>query len=805
MDPFTPRDESGPDLRGRLYGPAESGPQPKGKTMKSESNNAPRIATELVVRVYRSFKAENPGRDQEVTQFTLQCVIAMFAENIGLLPRQYFTNLLYQGGARGDASDRVAELFRQMSTPDGHGEIRFFNGGLFKNPVALPINPTQLTALTTAAEAEWSFVDPHIFGAVFTSIMDGGERAATGAHYTATEDIMRVVGPTIVEPWRKRLRAAKTLVDLKALQKELTQFRVLDPACGSGNFLYVAFRELYAIETEMLVRMQELPSIADDAQARSAWESGILTTNFHGIDVNPVAVDLARATLNIAKKIAFNERHELASERLDPSLPLDNLDSNIRCADALFSEWPNVDAIVGNPPILGKHKIRKALGREYQNRLKTLGAGGEIDLSCFWFRLAHDRLPVEGRAGFVGTSSLRTGKSRVSSLDYIVSHGATITNAVSSMPWSGDAALGVCVVNWVKGPAEGPHSLVVDGRVYSRTHIPSHLQLHADVSGAKKLEANKSGTSPGVIFGSDAFIAPDGWLLQERGKDFVRPVATGTAMLTSTLSVDPAYGIYLVGCQDEQAAADVGGQAFAHLKENLFPAVKERAESDGHYAHWIKTWWKPYQPHSEFFTGLAGKGRMIACSNTQARPIFAFLSTAFVPTCTMQVFAYDDDYSFGIIQSKLHWEWAKAKGGKVRTTPRYTADVWRTFPWPQQPPASIVERVAAAARVLRETRRAMMAENNWHLRALYQAADVPPGPHPLKDAQALLDEAVAAAYSLPPGQDLIEFLLDLNLSLAEREEHRHAITGPGLPPGFDPLDRRWMSDDCIEPPPANSP
>jgi hypothetical protein len=183
-------------------------------------------------------------------------ILAMFAEDIGLLPQSYFTSLLYDGARNGDVEERLRELFRLMSTREVPGEraVPFFNGGLFTNPVTLPLGDAQLSALTKASEANWTFVDPHIFGSVFQGIMTDAERHKSGAHYTAHEDIMRVVGPTIVEPWRLRIRAAKTLGELFDVREALFKFRVLDPACGSGNFLYVAFRELYRLDTELLAR-----------------------------------------------------------------------------------------------------------------------------------------------------------------------------------------------------------------------------------------------------------------------------------------------------------------------------------------------------------------------------------------------------------------------------------------------------------------------------------------------------------------------------------------------------------------------
>jgi hypothetical protein len=166
----------------------------------------------------------------------------------------------------------------------------------------------------------------------------------------------------------------------------------------------------------------------------------------------------------------------------------------------------------------------------------------------------------------------------------------------------------------------------------------------------------------------------------------------------------------------------------------------------------------------------------------------------------MQVFAFDDDYSFGIIQSHAHWAWLRAKGGKVRQDIRYTNEVWRTFPWPQEVSAPAAARVAAAARKLRAMREQLMDANGWSLRALHQAAKVE-GPHPLKDAQRALDEAVAEAYGMPSDQEVTEFLLDLNRCLVEDEAEGKTVVGPGLPPGLNPKDPRWFRKDCIEPPP----
>jgi hypothetical protein len=768
---------------------------------------------DLVAKLYRSVRAQHPKRERDLIRFTLQCITAMFAEDIGLLPKSYFTSLLYDGAKHRDVERRLRDLFVQMNTPDLPPPriVPYFNGGLFTNAVTLPLGDEQLIALTKAAEADWTYVDPHIFGSVFQGIMDDDERHASGGHYTAHDDIMRVVGPTIVEPWRRRIEAAASLKELGELRAELFQFRVLDPACGSGNFLYVSFREIYRLDTELLSRMRDFPS----THGKLSWNGGIQPSNFFGIDINPFAVELAKVTLNIAKKIAFDERKAQAVALsgqveldIDPSLPLHDLDQNIVCADALFTEWPDVEAIIGNPPFLGGIKIREERGPDYLEQLDRAfpTVNGRADYCVYWFRRAHERLGVGERAGLIGTSGIRVGNAREASLDYIVENGGTITNAVSSREWQGEAAVNVSMVNWIRGRLEGPHQLVVDDRTFLIDRIATHLQLHADVRKAASIEANRAGVTMGVTFGHKAFRSgTPGFPLELRGRRaFIRPVATGDDMLRGRMEVDPDYCIDLRDCMSEAEALATGGVALEYLKKHVYPMLKQRADSGKetkHYEAWLRRWWTPLDRREEFFRTVGKKARIIVCPKVSARPIFSFISTRFVAANTMWLFAFDDDYSFGVMQSSLHWEWIKAKGGRTREDFTFSTEVWRTYAWPQDPTERQVVAVARAGRELRRVRAELMEQNRWSLRALYQAAEVE-GPHPLKAAQSALDAAVRDAYGSPADQDPITFLLELNELVSEDEQHGRKIRGPGLPNDLDPRDPRWTTTDCIEPPTA---
>lgn len=162
------------------------------------------------------------------------------------------------------------------------------------------------------------------------------------------------------------------------------------------------------------------------------------------MDLNPFAVELARVTLMIARKVAIDKFN-----LTEPALPLDTLDNNIVYKDALFSDWVKADAIIGNPPFLGGKHIRLNLGDDYVDRLFEKYPK-DVDFCSYWFRLSHDNIDNNGRVGLVATNSISQGKSRKVSLDYINENGGYIHEAISTQEWSGEAKVHVSIVNWSK-------------------------------------------------------------------------------------------------------------------------------------------------------------------------------------------------------------------------------------------------------------------------------------------------------------------------------------------------------------------
>jgi len=465
-------------------------------------------AADKIAQLYKCLKKR--GIDQEKAQrFTLQCLVALFAEDNGLFPQLGFFADIINDCIKGQSSyDLFPLLFEKMNspTPASGGRfknVRYFDGGIFNKIDPIELSKEELNLLKQASDADWSRVQPSIFGNIFEDSLLAEYRHATGAHYTTEADIMRIVEPTVLRPWREKIASAKTLSELNNIRDQLAEFRILDPACGSGNFLYVSYRELKHLELDLLHRIIEnYPSAKPER-----LHSSIKSTQFFGIDTNPLGIELAKITLSMAKKFAADNFNRLTTqnrliEDKEQPLPFDNLDDNLINADALFIEWPKVDAIIGNPPYQSKNKMQKEFGPAYLNNLrkKFPEMPGRADYCVFWFRKAHDSLEEGGRAGLVGTNTIRQTNSRHGGLDYILANNGVILEAVGTMPWSGSAVVHVSIVNWIKSNdiPNGKRILAIQNgenkenswQTYELTKIPASLSPTIDTTMAKRLKTN---------------------------------------------------------------------------------------------------------------------------------------------------------------------------------------------------------------------------------------------------------------------------------------------------------------------------
>ena len=630
-------------------------------------------------------------------------------------------------------------------------------------------------------------------GKTFLAGLRASERHALGAHYTCERDIQKIVQPTIVLPWKRRIATARTEAKLQELHAELCRFRILDPACGCGNFLLIALHALLALEVELRRRLRH-----------GALRQHVSAHQLFGIDIDRRAVQRAKALL----------------QRVAPG---SNLDKNFACCDALFCSWPKVDAIIGNPPFQSKNSMQQAFGVAYLHRLRSRypDVPGRADYCVYWFRRAHDELPPGGRAGLVGTNTIAQNYSRQGGLDYVVANHGTIVTAVASQTWQGDAGVNVAIVNWVKRVVRRPIARRDRRPPDGLRLIPASLSTNADVTRARPVAANQAsmGCYQGQTHGHRGFVLSAGEtrdlvLRSPACREVLFPYLTGDELLDRM--PETPWRWVLDFHPRSLRAAQAYPEALARIETTVLTARRRAAAAEAarnreanalsarrlnwHHRRFLEKWWLLSYPRPELIARLRGIPRYIACSRVTTYPIFAFVSSGIHPSDVVQVFPFSDDYSFGILQSSLHWDWFRAKCSTLGNGPRYTSEtVFDTFPWPQRPTEHNIRRVADAAVGLRACREMLMRANRWSLRQLYRAC-CRDASEPLAQAQERLDRAVRAAYRMPNTVQMLDFLLALNLEVAARGQAREPVLGPGLPAASKAFDA-LTSADCLMTPP----
>ena len=759
-----------------------------------------------------------------VAHFVNRLVFCMFAEDVGLLPDNMFTRMLEQALRRPDDSEKLASsLFKAMSKGGdvGFETVAWFNGGLFDDDMALPMEKPEIETALSAAALDWSEVDPSILGTLFERGLDPDKRTQLGAHYTDRDKIMRIVEPVIVRPWLAEWGAAKAEIVaaldraaatrsqgvrtrrraeaerlLRVFLERLRGFAVLDPACGSGNFLYLALHALKDIEHRVQLEAEAM------GLQRAFPEIG--PANVKGIEINAYAAELARVSVWIGE-IQWMRRNGFDVSH-DPILkPLETIECRdaIRTSDGLEPEWPDSDVVIGNPPFLGGKLLRGRLGSEYVEALRRLyGARlhGEADLVCHWFDKA-GRLVSEGkvdRAGLVATNSIRGGRNRAV-LDRIVETGA-IFDAWSDEPWVIDgAAVRVSLVCFVRKDANLPVRLN-DEEV---SQIAAELTADdLDFGSAARLSRNV-----GVSFMGDtkngAFDVPGDmareWLqfpANPNGRsnaDVLKPWMNG--MDVTSRPADK--WIVDFGASMSKAEAAFYEAPFAHVVESVKPMrQRNRARKVREY------WWLHEAPRPGMWHALRDLQRCIATPTLAKHRLFVWLDARVCPDHQLIVVARDDDTTFGILHSRFHEAWSLRQGTSLENRPRYTpTTTFETFPFPEglSPDISATDyaddphavAIAGAARRLVELRGRWLNPPEWAEWVDEPVPGYPKRPVPrnetaarelkkrtltnlynafpqwLADAHHDLDAAVASAYGWPEDIDednALAELLALNLT-----------------------------------------
>lgn len=648
--------------------------------------------------------ASQQQRANQVAHFLTQCLFCFFAEDVGLLPGRMFERLVNNKQATPERlTQGLTQLFGTMQNGGLYGvdDIPWFNGGLFQTIAVPPLSAPDLTELRRAADLNWSAIDVSIFGTLFERGLDPAKRSQLGAHYTDPATIERLIDPVIRRPllqkWEliaQQIQALAAKIAKKGDRHyraahalfitwldELKNYRALDPACGSGNFLYLALKCLKDVEHHSHLQAAELGL---DREAD-------LVTGPHnvlGIELNEYAAELARVTVWIGE-LQWRLAH---GYEFKTNPVLDTLE-HIECRDALLAEggsearWPAANVVIGNPPFLGVSRKRSELGEAYTRALDTVYAArvpGAADLVCYWFDKALTQMAAGQlqRAGLVTTNSIRGGANR-KVLDAICAH-TRIFEAWSDEPWiNNGAAVRVSLVCF--GAGEGTHLNGADvPQIYPDLTAPATAGDSLNLGLAKVLPTNSAasfqGASKKAKFEIDATLARE-WLRQPNphgrpNSDVLKPWANGFE-----LSRGPQHQwIIDFGNELAEAEAALYELPFTYVTEHIKPERITKSE-----AALRLYWWRFGRPRVELRAALKNLPRFIATVAHSKHRFFVWLPVTTSPDQALITIARADDTTFGILHSRFHELWSVRKGTSigVGNDPRYTPTTcFETFPFP---------------------------------------------------------------------------------------------------------------------------
>ncbi|MEG4534667.1 DNA methyltransferase [Microcoleus sp. D2_18a_D3] len=463
----------------------------------------------------------------------------------------------------------------------------------------------------------------------------------------------------------------------------------------------------------------------------------------------------------------------------EPSLPLDTLDKNIVCKDALFTDWVKADAIIGNPPFLGGKHMRIALGDEYIDGVfkRFPDVKDSVDFCAYWFRIAHNNLELNGRAGLVATNSISQGKSRAAALDYVAQNGGHIYAAVSTQPWSGEAKVHVSLINWSK---EKPKVYYLDNLAVSS--INSSLQATIDVSQAARLSANLNKCFQGVIPVGLGFMVTqkqvNDWIKEDsKNQEVLKLFSMGANLAKNPNGMPERWIIDFNDMNIEEASEYV--LPFEYVKANVKP------ERDKNRREVTKVnWWKYAEKRPAMRKAITLLSYYFTVPRVSKCAVFIPAPVSWLPGDKSVVVASDDFYVFGILTSKIHRIWMNAQKSTLEDRTAYTHNTcFETFPFPQTPTRKSVEQIRATAVELHQYRTQQMSAKQWGITQLYNKFFEEPTSQ-LYKLHAKLDRECNAAYGFTDSDDILAKVLELNLELAEKEKRGEPVVGPGVPTDY---------------------
>jgi type II restriction/modification system DNA methylase subunit YeeA len=769
----------------------------------------PEMVTEQAAREFARLAEQLRKYGEEPAQignFLIRLLFCLFAEDVGLLPRDLFTRIVARTRRNSPAfKGQLQSLFGAMATGGwfGEHEITHFNGGLFDDDFALELDSEGIEILVSVSGLDWSSIEPSILGTLFERSLDPDKRSQLGAHYTSRDDILLIVEPVLMQPLRRRwetvqaeARALAAERDaaptpqktrnrerelfnlLEAFTVEIREMRVLDPACGSGNFLYVALRQLLDLWKEVSTLASELglPHLLPTSAPSPA--------QLFGIELNEYAYELAQATIWIGyiqwlRENGFGQPAPPILKALDNIKNIDAILAYDEAGNPIESSWQEADVIIGNPPFLGSGKFRRELGEDYTQNLwkiyeNKIPAGS--DLVCYWFEKARTLLS-RSRVGLLATQTIRIG-ANAKVLQKIKKTG-DIFMAWSDREWVLDgAAVRVSMIGFDKGTEKRRE---LDGMKVKQ--INSDLTSALDLTTAKLLPENKN----------IAFIGDTKKGKFEIGEDLAKRMLQVTGnpnnrsnsdvilpWINAADIVQTPKKLWIIdfGIDMSLAEASQYETPFEYVKKHVKPArdkVRSKKERE--------KWWIHGRPSPKMREAIRNLPRCIVTPEVSKYRLFAWVKDKVNIAHRLYIFACSDDYFFGVLHSKPHEIWSLHTGGRMGDgkdggRPVYNLGrCFETFPFPWSPNQEPkndprVMAIAEAAKELNEKRERWLNpesadEKELKKRTLTNLYNQ--RPTWLDLAHEKLDCAVYAAYGWEyplSDEEILERLLALNLERA---------------------------------------
>jgi len=756
-------------------------------------------AAELVGKLHDALdEAGYAGHDLE--QFLVRIVFCLFADDTGIFePRDIFLDLL-ESRTREDGSDLggwFAQLFQVLNTPEERRHknldteiLRFpyVNGDLFHDPLLIPsFDSNMRQRLIEACQFDWSAISPAIFGSLFQSVMNAERRRLQGAHYTSERNILKVIEPLFMDSLRaefQRLKARKDnrrRVELQAFQKRLSELTFFDPACGCGNFLIIAYRELRALEIELIRELRGYSTSAEQGELDAAALSLIDVDQFYGIELDEFPARIAETAMWMTDHI-MNNRLSLEFGQSYVRIPL-RKSPHIVVKNALECDWQSLlpsarcSYIFGNPPFVG-HQWRSTAQQADMARIcGTKGQFNRLDYVSCWFKKAKEYAKSNPsiEIAFVATNSITQGEQCGILWPVMFSGGLSIKFAHRTFQWNNEArgkAAVHCVIigmtfrdgsqrviyeyDHVRGdphasPVSRINGYLIDGPQYAvpaRTQPPpGRLQMHkgsqpTDGARLKKPGGGYVTTSNLILEKADRaqLLAAD-----PNCRKWLKPYVGGDELISGQWR-------WCLWLKDADPALLRKSKAIA---ERLDRVRKGRLQSPTAsvkaYAKFPTLFTQDRQPNTKYLA--------IPEVSSESRDYIpmSMLPPRVIASNKLQIIPGAPLFYFGILTSAIHMAWMRTVGGRLKSDYSYSPSIYNSFPWPDMTPDQQKEIEHLAQGVLD----ARAAFRDTSLDSLYDADSMPPA---LRRAHNALDNAVDRLYRRAPfsfERERVEHLFEL--------------------------------------------